>query len=77
VRLLSIKSQREYLFKKAAIKLLTDEMYDDIENFSVSNKIKAEIEYQDNKKLVMTRVVPNGFKTILIYNGKEMNIVKQ
>lgn len=73
---MSIKSQKDYLFKKSAIKLLTDEMYDDIENFATSNQEKEEKEYPNNIKLVMTRVEHNGFRTMLIHNGKEMNIVK-
>lgn len=76
---MSIKSQRDYLFKKSAIKLLTDEMYEDIENFATSNKEKEEIEYPNNIKIIMTRVDEkhNGFKTILIHNGKEIDIVKK
>lgn len=73
---MSIKSQKDYLFKKSAIKLLTDEMYEDIENFATSDKEKEEIEYPNNMKIIMTRVENNGFKTILVYNSKEMNIVK-
>lgn len=53
---MSIKSQKDYLFKKSAQKLLTDEMYEDIEDFATSNKDKAEYEYPNNIKLVMTRV---------------------
>lgn len=74
---MSIKSQKEYLFKKAALRLLTDEMYEDIEGFADSDKEKAEFEYPNNIKIVMTRVENNGFKTILIKDGKEMNIVKK
>lgn len=74
---MSIKSQKDYLFKKSAQKLLTDEMYEDIEDFATSNKDKAEYEYPNNIKLVMTRVENNGFRTILIKDGKEMNIVKK
>lgn len=73
---MSIKSQKDYLFKKNAIKLLTDEMYEDIENFATSDKEKKEKEYPNDIKLVMTRVEHNGFKTILVHNSKEMNIVK-
>lgn len=74
---MSIKSQKDYLFKKSAIKLLTDEMYEDIENFAISDKEKEEIEYPNNMKIIMTRVENNGFKTILVHNGKEIDIVKK
>lgn len=74
---MSIKSQKDYLFKKAAQKVLTDEMYQDIEDFTTSEKEKAEYEYPNNKKLSMQRVEHNGFRVILNNNGKEMNIVKK
>ena len=74
---MSIKSRKDYLFKKAALKFLTDEMYDDMDNFISSSKIKTENEYQNNFKLIMTRVKDNGYQFVLIHNGKEMNIVKQ
>lgn len=74
---MSIKSQKDYLFKKAAQKVLTDEMYQDIEDFTTSEKEKAEYEYPNNIKLSMQRVEHNGFRVILNNNGKEMNIVKQ
>lgn len=74
---MSIKSQKDYLFKKAAQMVLTDEMYQDIEDFATSEKEKAEYEYPNNIKLSMQRVEHNGFRVILNNNGKEMNIVKQ
>ena len=73
---MSIKSQKDYLFKKSAQKYLTDEMYEDIESFATSKKEKEEKEYPNNIKLIMTRVEHNGFRTIMIKDGKEMNIVK-
>ena len=74
---MSIKSQKDYLFKKSAQKFLTDEIYEDMEKFANSDKEKEEKEYPNNIKLIMTRVENNGFKTILIKDGKEMNIVKE